>query len=58
LMELQNYLHTSFVRFLQAFYSHARKWQFECKFIFLNRDWGYGRGCVGFTELISLRNSL
>uniref|UniRef100_A0A4W2FZE3 Ig-like domain-containing protein n=1 Tax=Bos indicus x Bos taurus TaxID=30522 RepID=A0A4W2FZE3_BOBOX len=31
LKELQNYLHTNFVRFVQAFYSHARKWQFECK---------------------------
>ena len=58
LMELQSFSHMSFIRFVQAFYSHARKWQFECKFIFLNRDWGYGRGCVGFTEFISLRNSL
>uniref|UniRef100_A0A4W2HPQ3 Ig-like domain-containing protein n=1 Tax=Bos indicus x Bos taurus TaxID=30522 RepID=A0A4W2HPQ3_BOBOX len=32
LKELQNYLHTNFVRFVQAFYSHARKWQFEYRF--------------------------
>ncbi|XP_044800100.1 T-cell surface glycoprotein CD1a isoform X1 [Bubalus bubalis] len=32
LMELQNYFHMSFIRFVQAFYSHARKWQFEYPF--------------------------
>lgn len=58
LMELQNFFHKHFIRFVQAFYKHSRKWPFECKFIFLNRDWGYARGCVGFNEFISLRNSL
>ena len=58
LMEMQNFFHINFVRFVQAFYSLAKKWKLECKFIFLNRDWGYDRGCVGFNEFISLRNSL
>ncbi|XP_055258654.1 T-cell surface glycoprotein CD1a-like [Moschus berezovskii] len=32
LMELQNFSHMSLIRFVQAFYSHARKWQFEYPF--------------------------
>uniref|UniRef100_G5E6B9 MHC class I-like antigen recognition-like domain-containing protein n=1 Tax=Bos taurus TaxID=9913 RepID=G5E6B9_BOVIN len=32
LMELQSFSHMSFIRFVQAFYSHARKWQFEYPF--------------------------
>ncbi|KAB0360027.1 hypothetical protein FD754_004183 [Muntiacus muntjak] len=32
LMELQNFFHVRFIRFVQAFYNHARKWQFEYPF--------------------------
>lgn len=48
----------SFVRFVQAFYSLAKKWKLECKFIFLNEGLRNMVGGVCFNEFISLRNSL
>ncbi|XP_052493359.1 T-cell surface glycoprotein CD1a-like [Budorcas taxicolor] len=54
LMELQNMFHMSLVRFVQAFYSHARKWQFEYPFegqIVKGCELHAGEAPVGFMRI-------
>lgn len=41
LIEVENILHTFFIRLGQALYNHASQWQLECKFSSLHGGWGY-----------------
>ena len=62
LMDVENVLHTFFIRLGQVLHNHASQWQLECKFSSLNGGWGYGASygvCVCLSEfLLSLISSL